>query len=118
MPFGFHLTVDTLPSGDSQGSGFRFALARIPLSLRARLGFSIPSTSSGPRGITPVFGYDAPHPSVRRTLTFQSNALLSTHYGPLGLPPDSGRFQLLTLYARSLPDVGCRVGSLLFPHNL
>jgi hypothetical protein len=44
MPFGFHLTMDTLPSGDQQVvasdppwlvSGFRF---------RARLGFVIPST--------------------------------------------------------------------------
>jgi hypothetical protein len=44
MPFGFHLTMDTLPSGDQQVvasdppwlvSGFRF---------RTRLGFVIPST--------------------------------------------------------------------------
>jgi hypothetical protein len=73
-------------------TGFRFALARIPLSLCARLGFSIPSAFSGPRGITPVFGYDAPHPSVRRTLTFQSNTLLSTHYGPLRIPLAFHRF--------------------------
>ena len=61
MPFGFHLTMDTLPSGELQMvasgppwlvSGFRF---------RARLGFSIPSTFSGQRGITPAFGYGAPH---------------------------------------------------------
>ncbi len=29
--------------------------------LRARLGFSIPSLFSGQRGITPAFGYSAPH---------------------------------------------------------
>ena len=53
-------------------SGFRF---------RARLGFSIPSSFSGPRGITPAFGYGAPHPSARGTLTLLNNVLLSTQYG-------------------------------------
>src|SRR6516225_12041771 len=52
-------------------SGFRFC---------ARLGFSIPSTFSGPRGITPAFGYSAPHSSARGTLTLLSNALLSAQY--------------------------------------
>src|SRR5215813_15511161 len=33
MPFGFHLTVDTLPSGESQVGGFRSALACFRLSL-------------------------------------------------------------------------------------
>ena len=55
-------------------SGFRF---------RARLGFSIPSTFSGPRGITPAFGYGAPHSSARGTSTLLSDALLSAHYGIL-----------------------------------
>src|SRR5215831_13720329 len=58
-------------------SSFRF---------RARLGFSIPSTFSGPRGITPAFRYGAPHLSARGTSTLLSNALLSAHYGPLRLP--------------------------------
>jgi hypothetical protein len=55
-------------------SGFRF---------RARLGFSIPSTFSGPRGVTPAFGYSAPHSSARGTSTLLINALLSAHYGHL-----------------------------------
>ena len=42
MPFGFHLTVDTLPSGIQQVGGFRSALAMSGFRLRARLGFSIP----------------------------------------------------------------------------
>src|SRR5215470_9891495 len=33
MPFGFHLTMDTLPSGDLQAGGFRSALAGFRLSL-------------------------------------------------------------------------------------
>jgi hypothetical protein len=52
-------------------SGFRF---------RARLGFSIPSSFFGPRGITPAFGYNAPHSSVRGTSTLLNIALLSAHY--------------------------------------
>ncbi len=54
-------------------SSFRF---------RARLGFFIPSFLSGQRGVTPAFGYGAPHPSAGGTSTLLSNALLSTHYGP------------------------------------
>ena len=86
MPFGFHLAMDTLPSGEPQAtasgppwlvSGFRF---------RARLGFSIPSSFSGPRGITPAFGYGAPHPSTRGTSTLLNNALLSAHYAVVRLP--------------------------------
>src|SRR5215813_11203440 len=43
MPFGFHLAMDTLPSGVLQESGFRSALAVSGFRLRARLGLSIPS---------------------------------------------------------------------------
>jgi hypothetical protein len=43
MPFGFHLAVDTLPSEDLRGDGFRSALAVSGFRLRARLGVSIPS---------------------------------------------------------------------------
>src|SRR6202051_1677602 len=51
-------------------SGFRF---------RARLGFSIPSTFSGPRGVIPAFGYSAPHSSARGTSTLLINALLRSY---------------------------------------
>jgi len=36
---------------------------------------------SGQRGITPAFGYGAPHPSARGASTLLNNVLLSTHYG-------------------------------------
>ena len=83
MPFGFHLAMDTLPSGTSSG-GFRSALAVSGFRLRARLGFSIPS-SPGQRGITPAFGYGAPHSSAGGTSTLLNNALLSAHYGAVRL---------------------------------
>jgi hypothetical protein len=65
MPFGFHLAIDTLPSGVPQ--------------------------FPGQREITPAFGYSAPHPSARGTLTLLNNALLSTHYEPLRHPSQPGR---------------------------
>jgi len=43
MPFGFHLTVDTLPSRELQEDGSRSALAVSGFRLRARLDFSIPN---------------------------------------------------------------------------
>jgi len=36
--------------------------------------------SVGQRGITPAFGYGAPHLSARGTLTLLDNALLSTRF--------------------------------------
>ena len=60
-PFGFHLAMDTLPSGVLPRNSTFFPL-------------------SGQRGITPAFGYGAPHPGARGTLTLLSNVLLSTHY--------------------------------------
>jgi hypothetical protein len=67
MPFGSHLTVDTLPSGDS-------------------------ASSPASEVISPAFGYDAPHLSVRGTSTLLNNALLSAHYRPVRLPLAFGRF--------------------------
>jgi hypothetical protein len=46
--------------------GCRSPLAVSGFRLRARLGFSIPS-SPGQRGITPAFGYGAPHPGAGGT---------------------------------------------------
>ncbi len=55
MPFGFHLTMDTLPSGVQTCGGFRSALAVSSFRLRARLDLSIPSAFSGQRGCEPRF---------------------------------------------------------------
>src|ERR1700691_3979123 len=65
---------------ESCGSGSRSALAVSGFRLRARLGFSIPLPFSGLRGITPAFGYSAPHPGAGGTLTLVNNALLRAHY--------------------------------------
>src|SRR6266849_1986493 len=66
--------------------GFRSALAVSASRLRARVGFSIPSSLSGQRGITPAIGYGAPHPGAGGTQTLLTNTLSSAHYDPLGLP--------------------------------
>ena len=71
-------------------SGFRFTLAVSSFRFRARLGFSIPSLFSGQRGITPAFGYSAPHPGAGGTLTLLNSALLSAHYKPLRHPKRPG----------------------------
>jgi hypothetical protein len=58
--------------------------------LRARLDFSIPSCSPGQRGITPAFGYSAPHSSAEGTSTPMTHALPSAHYEPLRHPKAPG----------------------------
>ena len=39
-----------------------------------------PACAAGRQGITPAFGYSAPHPSAGGTLTLLTHALPSTHY--------------------------------------
>ena len=58
-PFGFRIAPDTLSSDENL---------------------------IGQRGITPAFGYSAPHPSAGGTLTLLIHALPSAHYGPLRHP--------------------------------
>src|SRR5271168_1612438 len=60
-----------------------------PILLLKPFGFRIaPDTLSsdenlvGQRGITPAFGYSAPHPSAGGTLTLLIHALPSAHYAP------------------------------------
>jgi len=62
------------------GGGFRSALACVQLSLSCPFRLLHTFHLSGPRGITPAFGYGAPHSSARGTLTLLSNVLLSTHF--------------------------------------
>ena len=76
--------------------------------LRARLDFSIPSCSPGQRGITPAFGYSAPHSSAEGTSTPITHALPSAHYEPLRHPTAPGLsltgFRLvITNHALGLP---------------
>jgi hypothetical protein len=66
MPFGFHLTADTLPSGVLQESGFRSALAVSGFRLRARLGFSIPAFSLRPARHYPRLQIRRPSSGRRR----------------------------------------------------
>src|ERR1700746_3618622 len=82
MPFGFHLTMDTLPSGDCKW-WLQVRLGCIRLSPSCRLDFSIPPTSPASEAIHPAFGYDAPHPSIGGTSTLLINALLSAHHGSI-----------------------------------
>src|SRR5437588_2688473 len=69
--------------------GFRSALAVSGFRLRARLGFSIPSSPPASEAVHPAFGYGAPHPSAGGTSTLLSNALLSALHPPLW-PPAMG----------------------------
>jgi hypothetical protein len=85
-------------------SGFRFTLAVSSFRLRARLGFSIPSLFSGQRGVTPAFGYSAPHLSAGGTSTLPNNALLSAHYWPLRHPLVFHRFPGFASYTTSCSD--------------
>jgi hypothetical protein len=68
MPFGFHLAVDTLPSGClATTHQLRFRLGRLRrFRLSARLDVTL-SARPGQRGITPAFGYGAPYPSASGT---------------------------------------------------
>src|SRR5215831_12041452 len=80
MPFGSHLTVDTLPSEVQQAVAPGPPWQVSSFRLRARLDVSIPSAFFGQRGITPAFGYGDPHSSARGTLTLLNNALLNAQY--------------------------------------
>src|SRR5579859_3926648 len=68
MPFGFHLTMDTLPSGVPLEDGFRSVLAVSGFRLRARLNFSIPAFSLRPARHYPRFRIW--HPSSGRQRDF------------------------------------------------
>ena len=74
-PHGGH---PALRSTASRGSSS--ALAVSSFRLRARLDVCIPSAFFGQRGITPAFGYGAPHLSARGTSTLLDYSLLSTRF--------------------------------------
>src|SRR5215213_6229877 len=66
MPFGFHLAMDTLPSGACKG-WLQARLGCLQLSPSCPFRLCHTFLFSGQRGITPVFGYSAPHPGARGT---------------------------------------------------
>src|ERR1700724_3394988 len=90
MPFGSHLTMDTLPSGNCK-RWLQVRLGCVQLSLSCPFRLLHTCLSPGPRGITPAFGYGAPHPSARGTSTLLINALLSAQYGFSDLVSRRGR---------------------------
>ena len=107
MPFGFHLTMDTLPSGAIASGRCRSALAVSGFRFVPVWASPYLPSLSGQRGITPAFGYDAPHPSVRGTLTLPNNALLSAHYDLLRLlSPTFLRISVVALYLRLRGGLG------------
>ena len=73
------------PPGPTSG-GFRSALLCFRLSPSCPFRLLHTYLSPGQRGITPAFGYSAPHSSARGTSTLLNYALLSAPYGPLRLP--------------------------------
>ncbi len=95
MPFGFHLAVDTLPSGVQQavapGQSWLYpAFAFVPVWTSPYLP---PSPAS--EAVNPTFGYGAPHLSARGTSTLLNSALLSAHF-LLADQPDIARRQAFT----------------------
>jgi radical SAM superfamily enzyme YgiQ (UPF0313 family) len=96
MPFGFHLAMDTLPSGVQPRNSTFFPLF-------------------GQRGITPAFGYGAPHPVARGTSTLLNNVLLSTPYEIADNYRRRGSFVALGgLYVTALPDEAAQHADAIF----
>jgi len=93
----------------ASSGGFRSVLAVSGFRLRARLDVSIPSSHFGRRGITPAFGYSAPHPSAGGTSTLPIWALPSAHYAAVRLLacPPTASSPRLPVAARDRPrDAG------------
>src|ERR1700751_935752 len=88
-----------------------------PILLLKPFGFRIapdPMSSDenlvGQRGITPAFGYSAPHPSAGGTLTLLIHALPSAHYVSAALITDAGTDREgWRLAAREIEEAGTRV---------
>ena len=84
-------------------SGFRSVLLVSGFRLRAPRDFSIPSSRFGQRGITPAFGYSAPHPSAGGTSTLLIWALPSAHYRAIRPSPLLRYSRLAVLAACASP---------------
>jgi hypothetical protein len=86
------------------GDGFRSALVCFQLSLSCPFRPLHTFHPPGQRGITPAFGYSAPHPSAGGTLTLLSKRAAQRTLWPPPIPCPASllRFRVLPLYA-SLP---------------
>jgi len=99
---------------------------RVAPSITARYFSSCPSDSTsrwtpcppgaynapGQRGITPAFGYGAPHPSARGTLTLLIWVLPSAHYEVIRLPAPNLPSSLFGCPAYSHVRKKCRVSQV------
>jgi len=102
-PFGFRIAPDTLSSGIHRATGSRSVLAVSGFRLRARLDFSIPSCSPGQRGITPAFGYSAPHPSAEGRDRDTARATLGQGFGCFGVSAVRARLALSIVHVSVRP---------------
>src|SRR5229473_6257861 len=102
-PFGFRIAPDTLSSEELRERWLQVRLGCLRLSPSCP--FRLLHTFlplHGQRGITPAFGYSAPHPSAEGTSTPMIHALPSAHYEPIRLPAaPSLTFTGLRLISRS-----------------
>src|SRR5947207_4930116 len=90
-PFGFRIAPDTLSSEEPRKRWLQVRLGCLRLSPSCP--FRLLHTFlplHGQRGITPAFGYSAPHPGAGGTLTLLTHALPSAHYEPIRLPAVPG----------------------------
>ncbi len=102
MPFGFHLTVDTLPSEVlQQVGGFRSALAVSGFRPRARLGVSIPAFFPRPARHYPRFRIWRPSSGNQRDFNPPELRAAQRTLRPLLTPHSGGCRRAFTHEARS-----------------
>src|SRR6266852_1673808 len=112
MPFGFHLAMDTLPSGATTSGGFRSALAVSGFRRRARLGFSIPSSSLRPARHYPRFRLRHSSSEHRRDFNPPEQCAAQRTLCPL-LTSAPRSVALLPVASRTIKDTGDNDADLL-----
>src|SRR6266852_9667144 len=112
MPFGFHLTMDTLPSGATARGGFTSALAVSGFRFRARLGVSIPSSSLRPARHYPRFRIRHSSSEHRRDFNPPEQCAAQRTLCPL-LTSAPRSVALLPVASRTIKDTGDNDADLL-----